>query len=64
MASRLSQADVDFWEERHGEQRSIYFPDPDGVVFEVTWPPSTVRTVGNPQAATTVMRWARQSVTA
>ena len=31
---------MDFWEERHGEQRSVYFPDPDGVVLEITWPPS------------------------
>ena len=33
---------VDFWEERHGDQRSVYFADPDGVVLEVTWPPTKV----------------------
>jgi catechol 2,3-dioxygenase-like lactoylglutathione lyase family enzyme len=62
--SRLSEADVDFWEEAHGERCSIYFPDPDGVIFEVTWPASTVRTATSPQAVATVKRWAKEKVSA
>jgi catechol 2,3-dioxygenase-like lactoylglutathione lyase family enzyme len=62
--SRLSRADGAFREERHGEQRSLYFPDPDGVVFEITWPPTKVSTAMNMQAMTTVRRWARGKVSA
>ena len=43
-------AGAEFWEEDHGAQRSLYFPDPDGVVLEITWPPSTPRTEENPAA--------------
>jgi len=56
---RLREARVDFWEEDHGEQASIYFPDPDGVIFEITWPPSSVPKVANPTAVAAVMRWAK-----
>lgn len=33
---KLAEAGVTFWEENHGEQASIYFPDPDGVILEIT----------------------------
>ena len=56
---RLRAAGVSFWEENHGEQASIYFPDPDGVILEITWPASTVRPVADPEAAEAVRRWAR-----
>ena len=39
---RLGGAGVKFWEEQHGEQSSIYFPDPDGVILEITWPRASV----------------------
>jgi catechol 2,3-dioxygenase-like lactoylglutathione lyase family enzyme len=58
--SRLKAAGVDHWEEAHGEQSSIYFPDPDGVILEVTWPASRVPTVARPGAAETVRRWIAQ----
>lgn len=61
---RLGEAGVDFWEEDHGEQTSIYFPDPDGVVFEVTWPPSSVPKVADPDAVEAVRRWAKAGVPA
>jgi catechol 2,3-dioxygenase-like lactoylglutathione lyase family enzyme len=61
---RLAGAGVDYWEENHGEQSSIYFPDPDGVIFEVTWPASTVRQSTNPAAVAAVKRWARGPVSA
>jgi catechol 2,3-dioxygenase-like lactoylglutathione lyase family enzyme len=56
---RLREARIDFWEEEHGEQSSIYFPDPDGVIFEITWPPTSVPRVANPAAAMAVRRWAK-----
>ena len=37
---KLTAAKVDFWEEDHGSQKSIYFEDPNGTVLEVTAPPS------------------------
>jgi len=56
---RLRAAGVTFWDENHGEQASIYFPDPGGVILEITWPASTIRSVAHPEAADTVRRWAR-----
>lgn len=55
--SRLTKAQVDFWEERHGERRSIYFADPDGVVLEVTWPPSGGQTEEQPDALGAAWNW-------
>ena len=37
---RLREAGVDFREEDHGAQRSIYFEDPSGNVLEITSSPS------------------------
>jgi catechol 2,3-dioxygenase-like lactoylglutathione lyase family enzyme len=37
---RLQQANVTFWEEDHGSQRSLYVVDPSGNVFEITTPPT------------------------
>ena len=61
---RLREAGVDFWEEGHGEQSSIYFPDPDGVIFEITWPATTVPRMASPAAHLAVRRWAKGSVAA
>lgn len=54
---RLAAAGLHYWEEQHGEQSSLYFPDPDGVVIEVTWPPSHASGAANLDAALTVERW-------
>ena len=62
--ARLSQEGIDFWEERHGERRSLYFPDPDGVILEITWPPSKGYGVPNPEAAATVLHWLKTKVPA
>ena len=35
---RLTAAGVAFWEERHGPHSSLYFPDPDGNILELTAP--------------------------
>ncbi|HEY9235315.1 MAG TPA: VOC family protein, partial [Phenylobacterium sp.] len=37
---RLRAAGLRFWEEDHGVQQSLYLEDPDGVVIEITAPPS------------------------
>lgn len=62
--ARLREHGVSYWEEGHGEQSSIYFPDPDGVIFEITFPPTTVAKVPNPAAAAAVRRWVKGTVTA
>ncbi len=59
--SRLSRHDVDFWEERHGEQRSVYFADPDGVVLEITWPSSNPFNIEYPGALLEAERWIRKA---
>lgn len=61
---RLAEAGVSYWEEGHGEQSSIYFPDPDGVIFEITWPASRVSPSANPAAYETVRGWAKATVAA
>ena len=61
---RLRSAGVAFWEEGHGEQSSIYFPDPDGVIFEITFPPSRVSKAMNPTALAAVRRWTKGAVAA
>jgi len=55
--SRLSQHAVDFWEERHAEQRSVYFADPDGVVLEITWPASHAIPGERLDALASAQRW-------
>ena len=37
---KVLAAGVDVTEEAHGVQHSIYFTDPNGVVLEITTPPS------------------------
>src|SRR5438552_13751236 len=41
---KLRPAKINFWEEAHGRQRSMYFEDPDGAVLEITVPPTRSRT--------------------
>ncbi|WP_312160305.1 VOC family protein [Phenylobacterium sp.] len=55
--TRLRAADVRFWEEDHGAQQSIYFEDPDGVVLEITAPPSAPAAGAGERAAQVVRRW-------
>ncbi len=54
---RLSAAGVTFWEEQHGEQMSIYFPDPDGVILEITWPRTTAPRTPSPAAMERARAW-------
>lgn len=54
---KLRKAGVRYWEEDHGPQQSIYLEDPDGVVLEVTAPPSAPGGSRAQRAAATVRRW-------
>jgi catechol 2,3-dioxygenase-like lactoylglutathione lyase family enzyme len=62
--AKLRAAGVDFWEESHGERASIYFPDPDGVILEITWPASSPLRADNPSARLAVRRWTKGAVSA
>jgi catechol 2,3-dioxygenase-like lactoylglutathione lyase family enzyme len=55
--TKLRAANLECWEEDHGDQQSIYFPDPDGVILEVTWPASGAETVERRDALEAVRRW-------
>ena len=55
--ARLTEAGIAFYEEDHGHQASIYFPDPAGNVLEITSPPSTVPLTDNPDAMAAAKRW-------
>jgi glyoxylase I family protein len=55
--SRLAAAGVSFWDEDHGDQRSVYFPDPDGVILEITTPASAAGQVADPVALARAKAW-------
>ena len=55
--SQLADANVDHWLEDHGERRSLYFVDPDGVILEFTHPASSSGRVDNPEALKSVEEW-------
>ena len=55
--ARLSEAKAEFWEERHGEGCSIYFADPDGVILEITWPPSVARSLETSESLEVARQW-------
>src|SRR5213075_2033430 len=38
--AKLAKAHVKFWEEDHDDQKSIYFADPNDIIWEITAPPS------------------------
>ena len=61
--ARLLTARVDFWEEDHGDQQSIYFSDPNGVVLEITTPPSAAASVASPAARKAAERWIAETAT-
>jgi catechol-2,3-dioxygenase len=54
---RLRAAKVKITEEDHGDQQSLYFTDPNGVVLEITAPPSEKALERDPQAHAEVARW-------
>ena len=54
---KLCAANVKFWEETHGARQSIYFEDPDGMVLEVTAPPTPAGNVANGAALVAARDW-------
>ena len=55
--ARLSRHGIAFSEEDHGTQHSIYFADPNGIVLEVTTPPSPPGPLPAAHATERVQRW-------
>jgi len=60
--TRLADAGVAFWEEDHGDQQSIYFEDPNGVVLEITSPPSLTSAQPNAQALARARAWIQETL--
>jgi catechol 2,3-dioxygenase-like lactoylglutathione lyase family enzyme len=54
---RLRRHGVSFSEEDHGEQHSLYFTDPNGIVLELTTPPSSADLLPDAAAAQRVQDW-------
>jgi glyoxylase I family protein len=54
---RLAAAGVAFEEEDHGDQHSLYFRDPNGIVLEITSPPGSGAPEHDPDAEDRVRRW-------
>ncbi|MFI4935540.1 MAG: VOC family protein [Caulobacterales bacterium] len=60
--ARLTAAKVAVTDEDHGDQRSIYFTDPNGVVLEITTPASAAEPIANPAALEKARAWISQSL--
>ena len=57
---KLREADIEFWEEDHGDQQSLYFSDPNGITLEITSPPTAPELVHNEAALIRALKWVRQ----
>jgi catechol 2,3-dioxygenase-like lactoylglutathione lyase family enzyme len=54
---RLHEAGVDFREEDHGTQQSLYFSDPSGLAWEITSPASKTLAASKADASAVVADW-------
>jgi lactoylglutathione lyase len=54
---KLRAAKTKFWEEMHGRQRSLYFEDPNGMVLEITAPPTRAGKAVRRAALTYAQEW-------
>lgn len=54
---RLKAKGIDFWEEKHGPQRSLYFEDPNGMILEITAPPSKPGAKTHATALAAARKW-------
>ena len=54
---KLTSRKIDFWEEKHGPRQSIYFEDPNGVILEITTPPSRAGKTGSRAALVAAKHW-------
>jgi glyoxylase I family protein len=55
--TRLQAAGVAVRDEDHGDQQSIYFEDPSGVVLEITTPPTQTSPQPDPAALAKARAW-------
>ena len=60
--AKLAAAKVEYWEEDHGDQRSIYFSDPNDIVWEITAPPSKSATKTDKAARSRAEKWIAEHV--
>jgi glyoxylase I family protein len=58
---KLGAADVESWEEGHGDQQSLYFEDPNGIVLEITSPPTSPEGVQNNTAVIRALKWLKDN---
>jgi catechol 2,3-dioxygenase-like lactoylglutathione lyase family enzyme len=58
---KLAKAGVVFWEETHGSQHSLYFEDPNGMILEITAPPSQPAKKESPKALAAARAWIGRS---
>jgi catechol 2,3-dioxygenase-like lactoylglutathione lyase family enzyme len=58
---KLREAKVEFWEEDHGGQHSLYFEDPNGITLEITSPPTSPELVHNERAVIRALKWLRDA---
>ncbi|HEY1962105.1 MAG TPA: VOC family protein [Rhizomicrobium sp.] len=54
---KLRERKIEFWEETHGPQRSVYFEDPNGIVLEITAPPSRPAGETDQSALAVARKW-------
>jgi len=54
---KLKTKGVAFWEEQHGPQHSLYFEDPNGIVLEITAPPTRAGKTTKRAALSAAKRW-------
>ena len=55
--AKIEAAKVDFWEEDHGDQHSVYFEDPNGIILEITTPPSAPEQSFQRDPKALIKRW-------
>lgn len=56
---KISAAGLAFWEEDHGDQKSLYFEDPNGVMLEITAPPTASPKARSARAEKILAGWTR-----
>jgi glyoxylase I family protein len=55
--AKLRAAKIEFWEEDHGGQESLYFSDPNGIMLEIISPPTLPELVHNERAVIRALKW-------
>ena len=58
---RIVAAGAPFWEEDHGDQRSLYVADPNGIILEITTPASAAAQAADPAALARARAWIAQA---